>query len=114
MVSKQEEQLFNQAQLYQQHIQNILAQKGALNLELREIKKALEDLEKTEDESVYKISGPILIKTKTESVKKELKDKEELINLKMDTIEKQEKKIRSKIEELREKITGSEKEEAGG
>jgi prefoldin beta subunit len=99
------QQILNKFQLYQQQMQNIVAQKTASSLELHEIKKALEEIEKTKEESVYKISGPILIKNSTEDVKKELKERDEILTVRIKSIEKQEKEIRAKMEELRKKLS---------
>lgn len=104
--SKQIQQLLNQAQLYQQQMQGIMAQKENMNVQLIEISKALEELEKTKtDEEVYKIAGPILIKSKKAEVKKELKEKEDIIRARLKTMESGEKRIKDKIEDLRDKIT---------
>ena len=106
-MDKETEQLLNQAQLYQQQIQTILTQKAALTLELNEINKALEEIEKTDEKSVLKVSGPILIKMGTEDIKKELNEKKDMINLRVKTIEKQELRLKEKIEELRSKLMKS-------
>jgi prefoldin beta subunit len=106
-MDKETEQLLNQAQLYQQQIQTILTQKAALTLELNEINKALEEIEKTDEESVLKVSGPILIKMGTEDIKKDLNEKKDMINLRVKTIEKQELRLKEKIEELRSKLMKS-------
>lgn len=111
--SEQVQQLLNQAQLYQQQIQNILAQKESLNVQLIEVTKAAEELEKVKaGEEVYKIAGPILIKSKKAEVMKDLKEKEDIIRTRLKTIETGEKRIKGKIEELREKITGQGKKKA--
>ena len=107
MTSQQVQQLLVQAQSYQQQIQNIIAQKETLKLQETEIKKALDELEKTQEENVYKISGPILVKTSKEEVVKELKDKHELIQARIKTLERSEEKMKEKIEELREKLVQS-------
>ncbi|MEE9323833.1 MAG: prefoldin subunit beta [Candidatus Aenigmarchaeota archaeon] len=106
-MDKETEHLLSQAQMYQQQIQTILTQKNALALELNEIKKALEEVNKTERESVFKVSGPILIKTDIKDIKEELGEKENTIDLRMKTIEKQELRLKEKIEELRSKLTKS-------
>ena len=106
-MEKGTEQLLSQAQLYQQQIQTLITQKTALNMELNEIKKALEEIEKTKEKSVLKVSGPILIKVDTDDMKKDLDEKENMINLRLKTIEKQEVKVKEKIEELRSKLMGS-------
>lgn len=105
--SEQVQQLLNHAQLYQQQIQSILAQKESLNVQLIEITKATEELEKVKaGEEVYKVAGPILVKSKKAEVMKDLEEKEDAIRTRLKTIEAGEKRIKGKIEELREKITG--------
>ena len=106
-MNKEAEQLLGQAQIYQQQIQNIMAQKSAMSMELSDIKKALEEIEKTSEKHVYKLSGPLLIKTDTKDVKKELTEREEIISMRVKTYEKQEEKLKEKIEGLRSKITHS-------
>ncbi len=105
MVSEQAQQLLGQAQVYQQQVQGIMAQKNALSLQVTEIKKALEDLERVKETEVYKISGPILIKTKKSDVKKELNEKLDIISTRIKTLERGEKKTKTRIEEIRDKIT---------
>jgi prefoldin beta subunit len=109
--SKQVQQLLNQAQLYQQQMQNIFAQKEALNVQLIEIGKALEELEKTKEGEVYKIAGPILIKSKKADAKKDLKEKESAIRMRLKIMEGGEKRIREKIEDLRDKLSGPKKKQ---
>jgi prefoldin beta subunit len=104
-MEKEAQQLLNQAQIYQQQIQTVLTQKNALILELNEIKKALEEIRKTGEKSVFKISGPILVKVGTKEIKKDLDEKVNLINMRMKTIEKQEMRLKERIEELRTKLT---------
>ncbi len=97
-------QLLGQAQLYSQQIQSIVTQKTALTIELNEINKALEELGKTEEKFVYKLSGPVLMKTETAKMKGDLEEKESMINLRIKTLEKQEQRVKEKIDELRAKI----------
>lgn len=106
-MNKETEQMLNQAQMYQQQIQMVITQKNAMELELNEIKRALEEIKKSKEKHVFKISGPILIKTPTKDMMKELEEKQGKINLRMKTVEKQEAKIKEKIEELRSKLVKS-------
>lgn len=96
-----------QAQIYQQQMQGVMAQKTNLMLELNEIKKALEEMEKSGEKTVFKIAGPILIRTGMEAAAKELKEKEEFDNIRLKSAEKQEERIKEKIEELKSKLTAS-------
>jgi len=60
-----------------------------------EIESALSELEKTkEDEEVFKVVGPILVKKSKGDLKKELEDKRDEINSRIKMIENSEKKIR--------------------
>ena len=106
MVSQEQaQQILGQAQVYQQQMQSILAQKETLKMQQMELKKALEEMEKSQEAHVYKASGPILIKSPREDVKKELSEKDEFITTRLQTLERSEKKVREKIEELREKLS---------
>lgn len=94
-----------QAQAYQQQIQGILLQKENISLQLAEIKKALDEITKTTETEVFKMSGPILIKSTKNTVKKELTQSQELLNLRLKTLEKTEKKAKEMFQELRDKLT---------
>jgi prefoldin beta subunit len=111
MVSEQLQQLFNQVQLYQQQMQAVLAQKESLSLQSSEIKKALEELEKSKAKDAYKISGPILIKSTNTEIKKDLKEKQESIGLRVKSLEKTEKMVGEKIDDLKVKLEKSQKSE---
>jgi len=104
MWKEESEQLLNQAQLYSQQMQNIMTQKTAFAIELNEIRKSLEELHKTKEKTVFKLSGPILIKVDTEEVIKELQEKENMLNLRVKTLEKQEARIKERVNELRTKL----------
>lgn len=101
---QQAQQLLEQAQMYQQQLQNLVAQKEALNMQTTEIQKALTELSTTKDD-VYKVAGPILIKSDLESVKKELGDKLDFINLRVKTLEKSEKRLKEQFEEISQKLS---------
>ena len=95
-----QEQL-NQFQQAQQQAQSIAMQKQTVSLQINEAKKALDELSKTNDEQdVYKTAGPLLIKTTKDETETELKDNIEMLEIRQKTIEKQEKRITSRLEEL--------------
>lgn len=105
MTKEQSAQLLNQAQLYQQQIQGMEAQKEALNLQMMEVSNALDELEKTSEKEVYKIAGPLIVKSGTSEVKKDMAEKKDLLKTRLDVLEKSEKKLKTKIDELREQLT---------
>ncbi len=105
MMTEKARELLAQAQAHQQQMQVLLAQKEAISIQLVELRKALEELGKTKETEVYRISGPILIKDKKTNVSKDLEDKEKLLSTRLKTIEANEKHIKSKIEQVRESLT---------
>lgn len=99
-----QEQL-NQFQQVQQQAQSIAMQKQTLTLQINESKKALDELSKTaDDQDVYKTAGPLLIKTTKTDSEADLKDSIEMLEIRQKTIEKQEKRITSKLEELQKNL----------
>ena len=109
-----QQQLLQSAAVLQQQLQNIMAQKEAMGIQLLEIKKALDELEKTKEKEVFKIAGPILIKSDRADVLKELKERDDTFDIRLKSIEKEEKRVKLKIEELREKLVKGMKEPVGG
>ncbi|MBI4021578.1 MAG: prefoldin subunit beta [Candidatus Aenigmarchaeota archaeon] len=104
-MTDQSQQLLSQAALYQQQMQGIAAQKEALNMQLMEISSALDELEKTASKEVYKIAGPLILKSDREEVQKDMAEKKELIHTRLQVLEKSEHKIKTKVDELRERLT---------
>ncbi len=100
----QAQQLLEQAQMYQQQLQNIVGQKENLNMQITEIQKALTELSNTKDD-VYKVAGPILIKSDIESLKKELAEKMDFISTRVKTLEKGEKRLKDQFEEISQKLS---------
>lgn len=99
-----QEQL-NQFQQVQQQAQSIAMQKQTLTLQINESKKALDELSKTaDDQDVYKTAGPLLIKTTKTGSEADLKDSIEMLEIRQKTIEKQEKRITGKLEELQKNL----------
>jgi len=93
---------FNQLQ---QNLQAIQIQKQQLEIEISEIDKALEELKKLgENDTVYKITGPILVKINKDTVLKELEEKKELANTRSIVLTKQENRIKESLKEAQGKL----------
>jgi len=93
-------------QFLEQNLQNLLMQKQAFQMELSETQAALKELENSGEE-VFKIIGQLMIKTDKSKMKKELAEKEKIINLRTATIEKQENSLAKKLTSLRDEIIKS-------
>ncbi len=104
MAADDKEKSIEELQIAEQNFQNILLQKQAFQIELRETQAALKELEKSGDE-VYKIIGNLMIKSDKKDMKEELQRKEKIIDIKIKGFERQEAAFSQKIEELQRKIT---------
>ena len=100
-------QLLQSAAMLQQQLQNVMSQKEAIGMQVLEIKKAVQELEGTKEKEVFKIAGPILVKSPRTEVLKELRERDETYDLRLKSLEKEEKRVKLKIEELREKLVKS-------
>ena len=98
-INRETQQKIQEIQILDQNLQNILMQKQTFQLELNETINSGEEVKKTED-SIYKIIGQIMIKGDKEKILKDLEDKKKLFELRLDSLEKQEKLLGNKAKEL--------------
>jgi prefoldin beta subunit len=91
-------------QVLEHNLQALLMQKQAMQSEANEILTALEEIKKTKDE-IYKIVGGIMLKSEKQAIEKELGEKKKIIDLRMSSIEKQEKIFEEKSEKLRKEVS---------
>ena len=102
-IDKETETQIRELQILEQNLQAIISQKQNFQIELSEIENALAELVKSGKE-VYKIFGSIMMKSDKDEIKKELKDKQELILLRVKSLESQEKSFSENAEEIRKKV----------
>jgi prefoldin beta subunit len=90
--------------LVEQQLRSVLIQKEALKLQIAEIENALNELERTKEENVYKLVGNVLIKKNKDEVKKELIGIKEDAEIKIASLENIEKDLIDKIKKIEEKL----------
>ena len=89
----------------QQNLQSILAQKQQLEFDKLETEKALEELQKVnDDDMVFKHAGTILIKSNKKDLIEELDEKKELAKTKASLLAKQEERLKITLKEGETKI----------
>jgi len=89
----------------QQNLQSILMQKQQLESEKHETEKALEELKKaSDDESVFKHAGTIMIKSNKKDLIDELEEHVELAKTKASLLVKQEERLKITLKEQETKI----------
>lgn len=91
-----------QLQLLEQSLQQLLLQKQAFQAQLMEVESAQEGAKSTEE--IYKIVGNILIKAKKDEVEKELKEKKDMLDIRVKSIEKQEDSVKERVKALRQEV----------
>ena len=89
----------------QQNLQSILMQKQQLESVKLETEKALEELKKaSDDESVFKHAGSIMIKSNKKDLIEELEEQIELAKTKASLLVKQEERLKTTLKEQETKI----------
>ena len=98
------EQLERYEQL-QQNLQSVLVQKQQVDLEIIEISKALEELNKSADDvKVYKSAGTVMVSSNKAVVVKDLTESKDLSNTKITVLNKQEERLKASLKEVQEKL----------
>ena len=92
-------------QQIQQQLQTVMAQKTQYEMAVREATRAQEELaDVPEDAAVYMSVGTVMMQKKKEAVQKSLADKIETLELRIKSLEKQEKLLQGKFEQLQAQI----------
>jgi len=102
-LDKQTQEKIQELQSYEQTIHAMLMQKQAFQMELTETENALNEITKSKDD-VFKLIGNIMIKSDKDKIEQELKKKQELLKLRLKSIESQEKDLSKQAEELKKEV----------
>ncbi|MDD3246118.1 MAG: prefoldin subunit beta [Methanosarcina sp.] len=94
-----------QLQQVQQQVQAITMQKSQIEAMQKESKMALDELERLADDAVvYRNVGELVIKTNKEESVSKLKDREETLSLRLQSISRQEERLTTRFKQLQEQI----------
>jgi prefoldin beta subunit len=92
-------------QQLQQTLEIVMSERQRLEAELVEINNAIEELNKTTEESnIYKLVGRIMIKSNKETLKNELMEKKEIMETRAKVLEKQEERTRAQLTNLQKDL----------
>ena len=99
-----QEQL-NQFQQLQQQAQAVNMQVQNVEIQIQETEKALEELKKTDESTeVFKQAGTLLIKVEYADALADMEDKLETLQLRKQTMSRQEERVMKKLEEMQATI----------
>ncbi|MBU4220542.1 MAG: prefoldin subunit beta [Euryarchaeota archaeon] len=94
-----------QLQQIQQQAQAIAVQKNQVEINLKETDLALEELEKIDaDAVVYRAIGDLMIKTERDRTKESLKEKKDTLDLRMQTLARQEERAQKRFHQLQDQL----------
>ena len=97
---------FQELQMLEQNLQNIMMQKQSFQMELSETQSALNEIKNSGDD-VFKIVGQLMIKTEKSKISEELSSKERILEMRLKKMEQQESVFMEKLEKLREEVIDS-------
>jgi prefoldin beta subunit len=109
MTKAEVEEKIQQLQIFEQSLQNLLAQKQALQLQIMETESALNELKKVK--SAYKIIGNIMVASDKPDLEKDLTNRKETTEIRLKAIEKQERAAREKASKVQEEVLSELKKE---
>ncbi len=104
-MSEETEKKIQKLQLLEQNAQQLMAQRQQFQNQLIEIESAMGEIEKTD--AAYRIIGNLMVASAKDDIKKDLKEKKSLTELRIRTLEKQEADIKEKAKKLQEEILKS-------
>ncbi|AKB75730.1 Prefoldin beta subunit [Methanosarcina lacustris Z-7289] len=94
-----------QLQQVQQQVQALTMQKSQIEAMQKESKMALDELGRLADDAViYRNVGELVIKTSKEESVSKLKDREETLSLRLQSISRQEERLTTRFKQLQEQI----------
>ena len=95
----------NQFQQLQQQAQAVTMQVQNVEIQIQETEKALEELKKSDENTeVFKQAGTLLIKVEYADALSEMEDKLETLQLRKQTMTRQEDRVMKKLEEMQSTI----------
>ena len=103
-IDEQTGKKIQELQILEQNLQNLSMQKQTFQIELAEVMNALSDLKKSGEE-VYKIVGGLMVRSSKANLTSDLEEKKKIFEIRIFSIEKQEKILDEKSEKLKKEIT---------
>jgi len=103
-MEKETQEKLMQLQLLQQRLQVFAAQKQQIQIEQIEVENALKAISNTK-KPVYSLVGNIMVERSASDLKKELTSQKKEVDIKIKSIERQEKKSQDSAEEIQSQLT---------
>ena len=102
-VSQDTQEKIAQLQLFEQNMHSFVTQKRGLQSQMLEIENALKEMETSKGE-VYKIVGTVMFHSQKEKLGKDLNERKDVLDLRIKSLEKQEKALEEKAKTLQAEV----------
>lgn len=103
-MAELDEAKINEFRRGRQQLLNVSAQKQQLQFQASAIQSALNELKESKPKTVFKAVGNILIEKDAKTVEKELKEVKENLDIRIDTLQKQEDSLVNRLNKLKASI----------
>ncbi|MEM0359975.1 MAG: prefoldin subunit beta [Candidatus Diapherotrites archaeon] len=94
----------NEFRAGRQQLLNVSAQKQQFQLQASAVQSALNEIRETKPKTVFKAVGNILIEKDAKTVEKELLEAKETLDLRIDTLQKQEDSLVNRLNKIKASI----------
>jgi prefoldin beta subunit len=108
-IDNETKKKISKLQMLEQKLQSMAMQKQMFQTQSMESENALKEIDSSND--TYKVIGNVMISVDKTKLKEELLSKKEMGNIKVDNLEKEEKKLREEATELQKEVMESMKNE---
>ena len=102
MSEKDAQESIGRLQMLEQQVQTMAMQKQQFQTQLFEVENALKELKDTK--TAYKIIGNIMVLSDKDKLTKDLEQKKEIADLRIASLDKEEKKLKEKAKKLQEEL----------
>jgi len=113
-IPKQIQDKIAQFQEIQNQLQTIVLQKQQFSMQIRDIENALNELKNFKRGNIYEAVGPLFLETNKDKCEKKLMAEKETMDTRIKILEKQEKKLNTKLKELSQEIQSTLQSGSGG
>jgi prefoldin beta subunit len=105
------QEIVEQMQMIEHNLQHIIVQKQSVQSDIQEIETALEEVKGSSEG--YVTIGNIMVKKQAADIQKDLDEKKKTLQIRLESIAKQEQKLEERKKDLQEKVmkTMGEKDE---
>ena len=102
-IQKETQEKIAQLQMIEHSLNNFISQKQNFQSQVLEIENALNEMQNCKGK-IYKITGNVMFESEKESLSKELKEKKDLLDIRIKSLEKQETALEEKAKTLQSEV----------